>query len=302
MDERVCVIVNPVAGRGRAARMIPEISARFAEIGVSDIRTTAHKGDEAGSARQAIADGFTTLVAVGGDGTTSNVANAILHSGSDARLAVMSAGTGNDFAKVLGTERASAETIARLCVEPAGSRVDVGRIEDVFFVNCCGFGFDVAVLEEIRRTRWLRGSSVYLYTAVRQIFGFAGIEVEVRSEESHRPAQLHMLLVIANSANFGGMFRIAPNASVTDGCLDAVSILFLPPARRIAMLVAATMGAHESQPGCVMERSRSFELKFEAAPTYETDGELHRARTASLDVISCPLALRVVTGPARTLS
>ena len=297
MPERICVIVNPAAGRGRGARLIPEISAQFSEIASCEIQTTKQRGDEAAIAVDAIARGFTTIVAVGGDGTTTNVANAILHSRANVRLAVLPAGTGNDFAKVLGTSRAEVHTVAELCGQESDARVDVGRVEDVFFVNCCGFGFDVAVLEEIGRTPWLRGSSVYVYTAIRQLFGFRGIDVAISSGKERQPARRHMLLVIANTEFFGGTFMIAPGASATDGLLDAVSILDLPPARRIAMLAAATRGTHLEFPECLVERSAEFELRFAAPPSYETDGELHRAQRAAVTVSSCPSALRVVAGP-----
>lgn len=295
MRERICVVVNPAAGRGRGARLIPEISARFGEIGGCEIQITKQKGDEAAVAADAIARGFTTIVAVGGDGTTSNVANAILRSGASVRLAVVPAGTGNDFAKVLGTSKA--DVVAQLCARDSDVRVDAGRIDDVFFVNCCGFGFDVAVLEEIGRTPWLRGSSVYLYTALRQLFSFHGIDVAIASPKEKRPARLHMLLVVVNTEYFGGTFMIAPGAKATDGMLDAVSILDISPARRMAMLAAATRGTHLKFPECIIERSATFELHFGEAPSYETDGELHHAQARSLTVSSCPSALRVVAGP-----
>jgi len=298
MAERVCVIVNPAAGRGRGARMLPEIISRFGERSVTDIRTSGAKGDEARIAEGAIAEGFTTLVAVGGDGTTSNVANAIVRSGKDVRLAVMPAGTGNDFAKLLGTATVDVATVARLCAEPSTNRIDVGRVEDVYFLNSCGFGFDVAVLEGIASNSWLRGSSVYVYAALTNLFTFRGISIGVRSTASVREPQLHMLLVLANASRFGGTFEIAPGASATDGLLDAVSILDVSPMKRIAILAAAVRGRHETYRECVRESAREFEVSFAAAPVYETDGEMHRARSAILTVTSCQAALRVVTCPS----
>src|SRR5665647_1255502 len=115
MSERVCVIVNPAAGRGRGAAMVPQLSAAFAQVGVTDLRTTSAPGEERDIALSAIADGCTTIVAVGGDGTTGNVANALLHAGRSVRLAAMPAGTGNDFAKVLRTQSVDAVTMAKLC-------------------------------------------------------------------------------------------------------------------------------------------------------------------------------------------
>jgi len=289
--ERICVIVNPLAGRGRGAKLVPAISAAFAGAAV---RISETKGDERRLAREAIGEGFTTLVAVGGDGTTANIANAILHSGGGARLAVMPAGTGNDFAKLLGTHKSGAPEIARLCSDADDLRVDAGRIEDVFFLNACGFGFDVAVVEGIERTPWLTGNSVYIYTAMRQLFGYRGLEAATSSILGQRPRALHLLLVFANAENFGGAFRIAPGASVSDGKLDAVSILDIGPLRRITMLSAATRGEHIHYGECRVERAPEFDATFDEAPAYEADGELYRAKSATVRISSCPSALRVV--------
>ena len=292
MAERVCVIVNPAAGRGRGAAMIPSLTAAFASVGVTDIRATSQPGEEFDLATNAIGQGFTTIVAVGGDGTTANVANALLHGGRHVRLAVMPAGTGNNFAKVLGTERADATTLARLCIQPSNISVDVGRVEDTYFLNCCGFGFDVAVLQELARTRWLRGSSVYIWAALKQLFSYRGFDVAVGQPSDARAT--HMMLVIANSPFFGGTFRIAPSASLSDGLLDAVSILDLPASRRLAMLSAAIKGTHEGFAEVVVRKADHFDVAFDVVPWYETDGELRYAQSANLRIISCPAALRVV--------
>ena len=237
MSERVSVIVNPAAGRGRGARMVPQIMSAFAEVDVIDVRLTSASRDEAEIARHAIDRGATTIVVAGGDGTTTHVANAIMNSGEDTRLGIIPLGTGNDFAKVLGSHSQSMKKVARLSVETGNARVDVGKIQDIYFLNCCGFGFDVAVLEATARNRYLRGNAVYLYSALRELLGYRGIDLK-RNGESMR----HLLLVIANTEYFGGMFRIAPGARADDGELDLVAIKDVPSGRRVAMLSAATRG------------------------------------------------------------
>ncbi len=291
MPERVSVIVNPQAGRGRGWKMIPRVTEIFALQGVRDVRYTSEKGDETRLARHAISSGCKTIVVVGGDGTTTHVANAILESGADVRLAVLPAGTGNDFAKVLGTDKCDPALVARKSVLPGETHVDVGKIEDRYFLNCCGFGFDVAVLEGTMRNQLLRGNAVYLYTALKELFYYRGFDASVSGADSVR----HMLLVFANTEYFGGMFRIAPGARLDDGELDMIEILDLPTSRRAAMLSAATRGDHMKYPECIMERAGSFEVSFPFPPAYETDGELHQAESSRLTVSSCPSALRVVT-------
>lgn len=295
MSERVCVIVNPAAGRGRGSRILPEVRAAFGARGVTEVRCTTAPRQERELATRALDEGFTTLVAVGGDGTWSNVANAILASGADARLALLSGGTGNDFAKTAGSPARDVAETARLAVEGPDQRVDVGRIEGRYFLNVSGFGFDIAVLEDIHRIRWLKGNSVYLYSALRQLLGYGGVDIDVASPAARRGPASHLMLIIANAKNFGGSFRIAPQASLTDGMLDAVSIHNAKPLRRIALFGAATKGTHVQAPEVKVEQAPSFTLRFASPPAYETDGEYNRAASDEIEIASVPGALRVVT-------
>ncbi|MGH7646636.1 MAG: diacylglycerol/lipid kinase family protein [Gemmatimonadaceae bacterium] len=287
----VCVIVNPASGKGRGAKAAERVRQAFAAVGVTDIRSTKAKGDETTVALRAIQDGAQTIVAVGGDGTWSNVANAILSAGAPVRLALAAAGTGNDFAKTVGAPASDFAATARLAVDGPDVRVDVGRIEDRFFLNVAGFGFDIAVLEQVESVNWLKGDALYLYCALRQLFGYRGITVDV-APTGPKP---HLMLVIANGKNFGGAFRIAPGASVTDGLLNAVAIGAASPLRRIALFAAATKGTHVGKPEVWTTQAASFALSFAAPPAYETDGEYNRASSATLEVRCVPGALRVVT-------
>jgi diacylglycerol kinase (ATP) len=297
MAGRVCVIVNPAAGRGRGARTLPAVRAAFAAVGVVDVRISEAREDERAVARRAIDDGFTTLVAVGGDGTWSNVANAILVSQADCRLALIAAGTGNDFAKTVGAPMRDIALTARLATgEGSETRVDVGKIEDRYFLNIAGFGFDIAVLEDIPRIKLLRGDAVYIYAALRQLFSYRGVEIELSSDAARRATARYLMLVIANARNFGGAFKIAPGASLSDGKLDAVAIGDASSLQRAALFAAAVKGTHGTKPGVTIDQAALFTLRFAAPPAYETDGEYRRATSAELAVSCVPGALRVVTG------
>jgi diacylglycerol kinase (ATP) len=293
----VCVIVNPAAGRGSGARALPAIRAAFAGVGVSEVRLTSGKGDERAQARRALDDGFDTLVACGGDGTWSNVANAMIAAGAGrhARLALLGTGTGNDFAKTIGTPARDFPATARLAVDGRDTAVDVGRIEDKHFLNVSGFGFDIAVLEDIERISWLRGDMLYLYSALRQLFSYGGVHIGIGSAKKRRDSRRHLMLIVANARNFGGSFKIAPAASVTDGKLDAISIHDAAPLARMRLFAAATKGTHIMAPEVFVEQAPSFTLEFKEPPAYETDGEYNRGKAAVIQIDCLPAALRVVT-------
>jgi diacylglycerol kinase (ATP) len=229
-------------------------------------------------------------VAVGGDGTWSNVANALIRSRADCRLGLIAAGTGNDFAKSLGVPARECVASARLAVDGPDSRVDVGRVEDQYFLNAIGFGFDVAVLEEAARVRWLRGTLLYAYAALHQLLRYDGIDVAFDGERSTR----RLIFVVANGRWFGGAFQIAPGASCDDGLLDAVAIPEATGAERVRLFASAVRGAHVRLPNVELRRSRAFTLRFETPPAYETDGEYRQATSRTVDVECVPAALRVV--------
>jgi len=290
----VRVIVNPAAGRGRGGAMLPAIREAFARAGVREIETTTAPGDEHARARRAVDAGCRTLVAVGGDGTWSQVADAILESGADCRLALLAAGTGNDFAKTVGAPAGDLEATVRLATEGPDWRVDVGRVEGRHFLNIAGFGFDIAVLEDCARIRWVKGGALYPVAALRQLFGYPGIEIGVGSARARRDPARHMMLIVANARHFGGAFHIAPKAELADGLLDAISILDAPPLGRLSLFVAVMRGTHTADPRVVAEQAERFTLRFPSPPAYETDGEYRRAATAELEITCVPRALRVV--------
>ena len=293
MSERVSVIVNPASRRGHGAQRLPLIKQAFAAVGVHDVRITAAPRDEIALARRAIDEGATTIVASGGDGTISNVANAIIASGADVRLGLIAAGTGNDFYKTVGAPALDIETTAKLAVEGGDVRVDVGQIEDKYFLNVTGFGFDMAVLEDIQTIKWLKGPALYNYSALRQLMFYRGVGIEIATNGHKREAH-HLMLIIANARHFGGTFKIAPEASLTDGRLDAISFHDTTPLKRLTLFGAAIAGTHGKRPEVRFEQGDRFRLKFDAPPPYETDGEYNRARESEVEVRCVPGAIRVV--------
>ena len=295
MPDPVFVVFNPASGKGRGAALVAPVQAALAAGGPVEHALTAAPGDEARLAREAVARGFSTIVAVGGDGTWGGVANGILQSGAADRvsLGLVPGGTGCDLAKSLGIPQRDVAGCARIVREGATRAIDVGRIEDRYFVNVAGFGFDIAVIEDSREVRWLRGSLLYVYCALRQMRRFPGFPVSMAIDGGPERRAEMLMLVFANARVFGGGFQIAPEADLADGRLDAVSFANMPLRRRLPIMVKLLRGTHRGDPAVEAVRGRSFRLRFESPPAYETDGEWNRARAADLVVETVPAALRV---------
>jgi diacylglycerol kinase (ATP) len=293
----IFVVVNPASGKGRGGRLVqPVLEALTKATGGAAIAhaLSTRSGDEITIAQQAIAHGHRRIVALGGDGTWSNVGNAILRSGKDVALGLVAGGTGCDLAKSLDVPAQDPAAAARVVAAGHTRAIDVGTVESRHFLNVVGFGFDIAVIEDSWQVRYLRGAPLYLYCAVRQLYRFAGFPVEMAVDGEPGRREDMMMLVIANARVFGGGFRIAPAADLSDGLLDCVVFTNMPPRRRLPILVSLLRGRHDTAPEVRFRRAASFKLRFAGPPAYETDGEWNRAGASELTIGIRPAALRVL--------
>ena len=292
----IAVLANPAARRGGIRASLPGIRAAFAKQGIAEFQETTTAGEEAILAQRAIAAGAQVLVAVGGDGTCSQIANAIVSSGSDCALAVVAAGTGNDFAKTLGVERHSPDQIAELVTHGRAAQIDVGSIDGRYFVNSCGFGFDASVLDASNRVTFLKGNAVYIYSALKQLFTYKGLEVSA-DRVVPRGASRMLMVTVSNGQYLGGAFRIAPHASVTDGRLDVCFFDDSNVFQRILIFGGALRGEHLGLPSVTSGAVSELTLTFSTPPAMELDGELRAARAPIVRLSCVPRALSVIAAP-----
>jgi len=291
-----CLIINPAAGRGAVRATLPFVRSAFAARGIDNVYESAAPGDEERLAAWAVRAGVQTIVAVGGDGTWGRIANAILRSGAECRLAVVPTGTGNDFAKTLGVNRYAPEQIADLVVRGDATRIDVGLADGHYFLNSCGFGFDPSVLGASNRVRFLKGDAVYIYSALGQLFTYRGIEVSANGVPGVKLGSM-LMVTVSNGRSLGGAFKIAPRASVLDGRLDACFFADSNLVQRVKVFVGAMRGTHIGMPSVSAASVQQLALTFPSNPLMEVDGELRVARSRTVELQCVPRALSVVAAP-----
>jgi diacylglycerol kinase (ATP) len=258
---------------------------------------TRERGDEERLTRDALNEGWTAIGVVGGDGTCSRVAHTLVTSRADCALAVVPAGTGNDFAKTLGVAITPIGQVAALIAAGDSTPIDVGRVDGRHFVNSCGFGFDASVLEASTSVRFLSGDAVYIYAALRQLFTYRGLPIAIDSA----PADAALMVTVSNGRSLGGVFKIAPRASVLDGELDVCVVRDAGIIERVRLFAAAMQGTHESMAPVRAFTTQTLSLGFTAAPAMELDGELHHASSATITIDCVPNALNVIASPTARL-
>ena len=304
------VILNPAAGRRRGRKRLATYR-RLLEAALDSVTfaTSERPGHERELAEQAIAEGYDVLVAVGGDGTWSAVADRILHSGEQGvALAILPNGTGNDFGRNFGYDPRSPAVAVEVVAQGHERSIDVGLVESLsapdddhevleqrYFLNVVGFGFDIAVIDAAARARFLKGELLYKVTALRQLSAFPGFSLTIDPESVHETRTgTHLLVTVSNGRFFGGGFPIAPAATVTDGLLHACRIEDASPFGRFRLFNMAERGRHVSSDRVEILADGAFRLTFDAPPRFEVDGDVRQARESHVDVRSIPGALQVV--------
>jgi len=289
---KVAVLWNPRGGRGRASRLKPQAESTLAALAPRWIETKGGQGTTE-QARVLASEGFSLIVAAGGDGTVGQVAAGLL--GTSTKLAVLPFGTGNDLARCLGI----GTDIAGACsVILAASTKFVDMAEwsspggSGIFVNVAGCGFDGEVARTINHGfRHVTGQTAYLLAILRTLRDYrpVAVRVEVDGQVDEGPA---MLCAVANATSYGGGLRIAPTASLADGLLDVVRVGALGKAEFLVNFPKLLKGTHLSHPKVTHLRGRSVRLVAPESATFLTDGELVPGGDVRVKVL--PGALQVV--------
>ncbi|MDD3399570.1 MAG: diacylglycerol kinase family lipid kinase [Candidatus Pacebacteria bacterium] len=290
---KIAAIVNPISGDGRGARcgkMIKE-SNRGIDVFETTLLQTA-----ADLTWMALAKGYQMVIAAGGDGTVSEVAGVL--AGSKIPLAVIPSGTGNDFSKGLGIPQNPREALeTALCGKKI--KIDAGTINGRVFINAASFGLDAKLtgrIPALKRSRFpFPGKLLYLiafFQEMSQPIGYPEVEVHFQ-EKGEIVSRRTTILVAANGPQYGAMFKIAPEASFTDGFLDICWIGKMRKKRILTNIHKVLMGTHLDLPETGLFRARSFTIRCDNELNCQVDGEVLESRK-EYSIGCLPRALEVV--------
>src|SRR5438045_5560499 len=268
-------MLKPAAGLGAGRRVgLAVVSAFRAQSLVVEVTRTLGPGHGQELAAAAARDGAKHIVAVGGDGTVQEVANGLLRSDSDAALGVIPAGSGNEFAKLIGVYgHDPARAVARL-VTARSRRFDAGRVLDEWFVNSVGFGFGPAVVKTRNATHHLRGFLSYLVPIVKTFFRFEPPVFDVAAP-GFRERGYMMMIEVCNGTTAGGSYRFAPDADPADGKLDVCLMRRVSLPRFLIAIPRVMRGTHIGMREVAVIKTAKLVVRSPEQPlVVHVDGEL----------------------------
>lgn len=230
--KKILFVINPISGGKRKSAFKKQI---LDTLDLNKFEPTFQQTDHAGHAhelaKQAIVNKYDVVVAVGGDGTINEIGSAL--AGTDTPLGIIPEGSGNGLALYLGIPLHEAGAIRRINRFDMMT-VDTGRVNDRFFFNVAGVGFDASVSDKFA-TDSTRGPIGYLRTVMNLLGSYRSKKYQLTIDGKSYEREAFMISV-ANSPQYGNNAYIAPNASVTDGQID-VCIVHKFPLYLLPMMV-----------------------------------------------------------------
>jgi YegS/Rv2252/BmrU family lipid kinase len=290
-------LVNPASANGSTGRRWPVLARQAADLGLrGDALLSEHPGHLAELAAEAVRAGATPLVVVGGDGSVHEVVNGVLRAGgSDVELAMLSRGTGTDFARSLGLPRKFDEAV-RVALDGRARTIDAGRASfhhgEAWFANFAGAGISGAIARDANSSsKALGGRASFMLSTVKVFARWKSAAVEAVVDAETRAGQMFEIVAMNGPYAAGGM-RIAPEASLDDGLLDCVLFGDVTKLDFVTTFPKIYSGRHLGHPKIELVRASTVSVGSDPPLPVVLDGEQPGTTPARFEIV--PRALRVL--------
>ena len=311
----ILVIYNPIAGRGRAKKHWPEVQQALIDAGIEfDVAVTSAPHEAVTLAEKA-ATKYSTVIAVGGDGTVHEVVNGLLRASSEGEtiaLGVVPLGNGDDFAKMIPPQTTIGGKVYdwHVAIEKITKGqtklFDVGRMsgnqlpskqdnKPQYFMNGMDIGFGAqAALNFTKVPSFLTGISAYLAAIIKTLIDYRIPKVSIQIDDQKAFEQSTTMTAITNGRCFGSGFWVCPEAQVDDGLLDVMVTQSVGRLKILRLIPKIMKGTHVNEPILKNYRARRVVIKSQQSLVVEADGEIPYPQTRHLEVQILDKKLRVI--------
>lgn len=285
--KRVRVIYNPSSGRQVIERKLDNIVKILIDEGYTVSKfTTKKKHDAMYETIKCCKEDWDIIIACGGDGTINEVAKGIVKGGRKIPVAILACGTVNDFATYLDLPRSSNE-FCEMLFNGKTLDVDLGKVEDEYFVNVAASGLLTNVGYQVQpEAKAVFGRMAYYIEGIKELpkQKFKPIRVKFDSKEYSQEEDI-LLFLISNSSSIGGFKMLAPEAQVSDGYLDSVIIKKSEIQDLWSIYTNMHRGEHVNHPNVEYFQTQKIEIMTEEDVSIDIDGEYGGKLPATFEVI-----------------
>ncbi|NLY70823.1 MAG: YegS/Rv2252/BmrU family lipid kinase [Clostridiales bacterium] len=235
---------------------------------------------------------FSKIIAAGGDGTINIVVNAMIKNGIDLPLAIFPSGTANDFAYYFDIPH-DIEGMAQIALKDNYSYVDVGKMNEKYFINVAAMGFIVDVSQKTDpNIKSTLGIISYYLKGMSEVPKLQPIHIKIESEEYSATEKMYFMLVM-NGRSAGGFRRVGVNSVINDGLLDVMLVKEMPITELPGLLINFMQGNHTKNKNVVYFKTKKVRLETDHPIGTDIDGE--KGSDFPLEIECIPRRLKINT-------
>jgi len=297
MRLKLALIVNPTAGQGRTEKALPQVKRKLKEVFNLQVYRTQMVGDGILLAKKALNQDCQILVAMGGDGTVSEVVNGIV--GSKAILGVIPCGTTNVFAAEMGIPFNSFKA-CEVILRGSTRKIDIGKAypsgrrgNNRHFVLMAGVGFDAQIVQEVDpEVKRMLKDLAYILTGIKTLFTYKPtlMEIELDGEKKEKG----YFVVVGNARCYAGRyFSITTRASIGDGWLDICIFKKGNIASFVRYITGVLLRKHLAYSDVYYRRAKRIQITASVSTLVQADGELIGQTPMHFTIL--PHAVSVIT-------
>jgi diacylglycerol kinase (ATP) len=295
------IILNPAANHGKMEKHRAVVRS-WVEREQAGYVETQRQGEAIELAMSAAKENRPVII-VGGDGSVHEVVNGILSSKKRIPLAIVGAGSGNDFA--WNTLKLPYDPVAAIERAFHGRfvEVDAGIVNGRYFANSFSVGLDADIAiaaSQLKNIPLMSGMRLYYTATLKQLlFGYhhcpwLSFKLDDSDEQTREMRAKHyVLMAVTNGPTYGAGFRINPNADHTDGLFDVCTIDYMPLLRALRLLPIVKKGEHAGLPEVTFYRAKSVSIEGRNSINVQTDGETSQARSYYAEILPAALLVRI---------
>ncbi|WP_366248997.1 diacylglycerol kinase [Terribacillus aidingensis] len=271
--KRARIIYNPTSGKEAFRRELPDVLEIFEKAGYeTSAHATTCEGDATAAARLAVERGYDLVVACGGDGTVNEVVSGLAEQPNRPKLGIIPVGTTNDLARALYIPR-NIKRAAEIIVEGKTRRLDIGKVNDHYFMNIAGGGKLTELTYDVpSKTKTMLGQMAYYLKGIEMLPSLRPIKVEIEYDGKWFEDEI-MLFLVSNTNSVGGFEKLAPDALLDDGLFDLVILRKTNIAEFIRIASLAIRGAHLDHDLIFYTRANRIKVKPADKMQLNIDGE-----------------------------
>lgn len=271
--KRARIIYNPTSGREIFKKHLAEVLQKLENAGYeTSCHATTAEGDATKAARLAVERRFDLVVAAGGDGTINEVVNGLAEQEFIPKLGILPTGTTNDFARALHIPR-DIEAAADIIAKGDSIPVDIGRINDKYFINIAGGGRITELTYEVpSKLKTMLGQLAYYLKGIEMMPSIRSTEVTIEYDGKIFEGEA-MLFLVGLTNSVGGFERLAPNASINDGLFSLLILKKTNLADFIRIATLALRGEHVNDPHVIYTQANRIKVHSTEKVQLNLDGE-----------------------------